>query len=83
MQPKMENSYKTEPFILVFKTNIACKNDVASLAPALNARLGNLKWSVDLHDVDHVLRIESVSPEVSGIIVMLNNAGFACEELLD
>ena len=79
----MENNYETEEFILVFKTNIKCKEEVKNLTPIMDSGFGNSKWSVDLSDVDSVLRIESIHSDTDKVIKMINNAGFACEELLD
>ena len=40
-------------------------------------------WTIDLNDIDRVLRVESYTPNVANVIALLNNAGFTCEELLD
>jgi hypothetical protein len=42
-----------------------------------------MKWSVDLSDIDNVLRIESDDPDHSRVIEIVRNAGFFCEELVD
>ena len=79
----MENKYETSCFILVFKTNINCNEDLRRLAPIMDSDFGNTKWSVDLSDVDNVLRIESTNPDTIIVIEKLVKAGFTCEELLD
>jgi hypothetical protein len=79
----MENKYRTTRFVLVFKTNIKCKDDVRCLAPILDSSIGITKWSVDLSDVDNVLRIESEHSDCEKVITLVTNAGYICEELLD
>ncbi len=79
----MENNYETEAFVLVFKTSVRCKEDVHYLAPVLDSDFGNSKWSFDLSDIDRVLRIETSNSRTDKVILMIKNAGFDCEELLD
>ncbi len=79
----MHYQYQPTGFILVFKTNIDCKDDVCFLTPILNSCIGIMKWSVDLSDIDNVLRIESDDPDHSRVIEIVRNAGFFCEELVD
>jgi hypothetical protein len=79
----MENNYGTSEFVLVFKTNINCHEDLRRLAPIMDSDFGSSKWSVDLSDVDNVLRIESTNCDTIMVIEKLVNAGFTCEELLD
>jgi len=79
----MENNYDTEEFVLVFKTNIKCKEDVRCLGPVMDSGFGNSKWSVDLSDIDNVLRIECTHSDTNKVIEIIENAGFTCQELLD
>ncbi len=79
----MNNDYEPSEFVLVFRTNIHCGEDLARLAPILNATYGNSRWSVDLSDVDRVLRIESANADAITVIEKVVAAGFICEELLD
>ena len=69
--------------ILVFKTDIHSRKKINALGPHLENIKGIIKWNVDLHDVDNVLRIEaaSISPEL--IEKKLQQAGYYCEELED
>ncbi len=55
--------------LLVFETNIKSKKKVKSLKPLFNTHSDILKWSVDLEDVDKVLRIEA-TPNLSEKEVM-------------
>lgn len=79
----MEINHKKAEFVLVFKTNIKCKEDVKWLTPTMDSKFGNSNWSVDCSDVDNVLRIECIHSDASKIIEVIKNAGFTCDELLD
>jgi hypothetical protein len=79
----MKNEFEPKQFILVFKTNIRCRNDIYFLTPFLNSGPGILRWSVDLTDVDNVLRIESAHADHKQVIEIVKNAGYSCEELTD
>jgi hypothetical protein len=67
--------------ILIFKTNIRTEFDKLRIKNVLDASHKVLKWSVDMEDVDHVLRVisDSLSPEQ--IISVLDYVGFECAEL--
>jgi hypothetical protein len=69
--------------ILVFKTNLHYKKHLKQVVPHLNELKGVIKWNLDFHDKDKVLRI--VSNDLSPRLVesTLKNAGYACEELPD
>ena len=69
--------------ILIFKTNIICKNDYNKIASILNTTKDILTWSIDIEDIDKVLRIESIQNNTQDIIITINQAGFICEELPD
>ncbi|MBV1924035.1 MAG: hypothetical protein KUG68_08415 [Flavobacteriaceae bacterium] len=55
--------------LLLFQTNIESRKKVALLTPMFNKHTEILKWSVDLEDIDHVLRIEA-TPSLSEIDVI-------------
>jgi hypothetical protein len=69
--------------ILVFKTNLQYKKNLKQVVPYLTELKGVIKWNIDFHDKDKVLRI--VSSDLSPRLVenTLKNAGYACEELPD
>ena len=69
--------------ILIFKTNISYKKHVAHIRPHLEAIPDVNRWTVDLHDVDKVLRIESNSLTPATIQHVVKQAGYCCEELPD
>ncbi|CAN5316023.1 hypothetical protein BH10BAC4_BH10BAC4_18610 [soil metagenome] len=78
-KPARENNHD----ILVFKTNILTHGDVEKIAPILSDQFRILKWTVDLNDIDKVLRIESQLLGPREIIEMILQAGYQCEELPD
>lgn len=69
--------------ILVFKTNVEDKKHVKKLFPVLRTLQGIMRWNVDLHDIDKVLRVEVVSLSPRSIEMTLQNAGYFCKELED
>lgn len=69
--------------ILVFKTNISRKKDLGIIEPVLSSHDPIIKWNVDMHDIDKILRVESTCNDTVEIIKMVNNAGYDCEELED
>ncbi len=68
--------------VLVFRTDIKSKKKVKAIKPHFNKLTLINKWSVDLEDIDNVLRIESAEPlrEVD-VINLVNECGFHCETL--
>jgi copper chaperone CopZ len=69
--------------IMIFKTNIADQKNVAEIQPHLEAIPGVQRITVDLHDIDKVLRIEASDLTSSHIQTVVQKAGFYCEELAD
>jgi hypothetical protein len=69
--------------ILVFKTDIRDRRRVTEVEQHIENIEGILKWNVDLHDKDNILRIEAetISPRI--IEQHLQQAGYYCEELED
>ncbi len=69
--------------VLVFATSVSAPQQVDSIKPLLSSRNGIAEWNFDLEDCDHILRVVSdgdLSPR--HIELLLNEAGFVCEELL-
>ena len=75
------NQFEKE--ILVFKTDLESEDRLERIKPFLDKHPGILKWNVDKHDVDKVLRIESENISPAVVITLVNEAGFLCEELPD
>jgi len=67
--------------IIVFKTNIKRKKQVAVLNQYLEDISGIVKWNVDLWDKDKILRIVSNSVSPRSVEQRLRSAGYFCEEL--
>ena len=67
--------------IIVFKTNIKRKKQVALLNQYLENISGIVKWNVDLWDKDKILRIVSNSVSPRSVEERLRSAGYVCEQL--
>jgi hypothetical protein len=77
---------KTHPMnmqILVFKTDLRDRERIAAAEPHLKNLDGIIRWNVDLHDCDHVLRIETRELSPREVEWQLKQAGYFCEELPD
>lgn len=70
--------------VLVFKSGINSESEIEMVAKVLEENSGIHRWSVDLEDIDKILRIESVD-ELSEweVVGMVKSAGIECEELPD
>jgi hypothetical protein len=68
---------------LVFKTNISTDQDLNIAAKILAQVNEILRWNVDRHDIDNVLRVEGRGIVPNDIIKIFRDAGFQCEELPD
>jgi hypothetical protein len=67
--------------ILVFKTNISSHSQKDSAKNVLDSIDHIEEWSIDMEDVDRVLRVVSRQPNSNEIINKLTNAGHECSEL--
>ena len=67
--------------ILVFKTNIVDKNQIPLIEKWLSRLSGIMKWNIDWHDKDRILRIESNRLQPEEVEMVLQRAGYYCEEL--
>ena len=69
--------------ILVFKTDITDPQQVLLIEPHLDNLQGVIRWNVDLHDCDKILRVvsDNISPRV--IEQHMLEAGHRCIELED
>jgi hypothetical protein len=52
-------------------------------APYLNKDQHIIEWSVDINDIDKVLRVVIQEGCPSEIVSLINDAGYQCEELTD
>ncbi|OQP42688.1 hypothetical protein A4D02_12255 [Niastella koreensis] len=80
---KLPTYIKRDLRVLVFKTNLVSAKDVHRISPLMGDTPGILRWNVDEHDIDNVLRIETSWLLPGDIIRVLTNAGYLCEELPD
>lgn len=69
--------------ILVFKTDLETEERLEAVKPFLDKHPGIFRWTVDRHDIDKVLRIESANVSADDVIDLLQQEGFLCEELPD
>ena len=69
--------------VLVFKTNLLSAKDIWHISPIMGETPGILRWNVDEHDIDNVLRIETARLLPEDIIRLVTGAGYICEELPD
>jgi hypothetical protein len=69
--------------ILVFKTDIIDRRQISSVELQLNQISGIIRWNVDLHDCDSILRVvsDNISPRL--IEQQMLEAGYYCSELED
>lgn len=65
----------------VFKTNISSDADVLKVKPLLDSIPNINAWSIDVEDIDCVLRIVAADIIKEKIINDINQLGFDCSEL--
>ncbi|WP_412984078.1 hypothetical protein [Pontimicrobium sp. IMCC45349] len=69
---------------LIFKTNIKDSKKLKQLKPLFNTHCNIVHWSIDLEDIDKVLRIvPNNSLKETEVISLIENEGFYCEVLTD
>ncbi|WP_456442496.1 hypothetical protein [Psychroserpens sp.] len=74
--------HKNNIRISIFKTNIETKDGVSIIKKLFSSDPRIKQWSVDLEDIDKVLRIEAIkSLSKKDIICFVIDKGFYCEEL--
>ena len=70
--------------VLIFQTDIKSKGKVKSIKPILNRHSDIIKWSVDLEDIDNILRIEATTElKEKEVIDIIKEKGFYIQPLLD
>ncbi len=70
--------------LLIFETDIKSKKKVKSLKSTFNKHNDILKWSIDLEDIDNVLKIEATTNITEAdIIDLVRIHGFYIETLAD
>ena len=70
--------------LLILKTDIKTKKKVKAVRSVFNNHPVINNWSIDLQDIDHVLRIEAQDDLTEKDIIRLAKAnGFYCDVLPD
>ena len=70
--------------LLIFKTNIQYKKNLKAVKKLFNAEPTIADWSVDIEDIDKVMRVESLGTlSEQDIIMLVNKLGLECESLAD
>jgi hypothetical protein len=70
--------------IIVLKTNISNIQMLLRIASALNALTGIKKWTIDIEDIDNVLRVEcSDELQEKDIKKLIQLKGFTADALPD
>jgi|TARA_R110000851_G_scaffold144049_1_gene283088 hypothetical protein len=68
--------------LLIFQTDIKSRNKVKSIEPILNNHSDILKWTIDLEDIDNVLRIEATTNLLEEeVIDLIKDKGFYIQTL--
>lgn len=68
--------------LFIFRTDIKTKKKVESIKPFLNSHSNIIKWSIDLEDIDNVLKVkftENLSEHE--LISAIKTRGFYCDVL--
>ena len=69
--------------LYILKTDIETRWEVEQVKAVLDTPQ-IYRWTVDIEDIDHVLRVEASSDsEEHDIIELVKNEGFLCEALPD
>jgi hypothetical protein len=74
---------KTQPCILIFKTDIKFQKDFKKIGSVLNDNPSITCWNVDRNDIDKVLRVVTTDINSTELINMVKKEGYFCEELPD
>lgn len=72
--------------IFIFKTRASAAEDLHTLGSVFDEFPQVKKWTLDLEDVDKILRVEVPEPSTllaSDVELAMQNAGFDCQELSD
>ncbi|NVK52562.1 MAG: hypothetical protein HWD85_06480 [Flavobacteriaceae bacterium] len=68
--------------LIILRTDIKTKKEVKKVKSFLNAHPQIINWSVDVEDIDNVLRIESTDQlRETQLIEHIKERGFYCEDL--
>jgi hypothetical protein len=79
LQPWPYTKDKEEMTVLVFTTSIQGFDEQSLVFDQLNDLLGSNNWTIDLDDVDKVLRVVGLYSNMEKIIRILNGHQFSCK----
>jgi cell fate (sporulation/competence/biofilm development) regulator YmcA (YheA/YmcA/DUF963 family) len=69
--------------LIILKTDIKTKKKAKKIKPLLNEHPIITNWSIDLEDIDNVLRIEAEDLlNENDVKRIINENGFYCEDLV-
>jgi copper chaperone CopZ len=67
---------------LKFKTSIKCSGCIAAVTPALNEKLGENNWNIELQTPEKVLTVATEQPvKAEEIVTVMQNAGYKAEKI--
>ncbi|MFC5047452.1 hypothetical protein ACFSTE_07010 [Aquimarina hainanensis] len=70
--------------LLIFCTDIKSRKKVRSISPTFNKHSDIINWSVDIEDIDNVLRIEATENlSEDDVINLVQTKGFFIQPLSD
>jgi hypothetical protein len=68
--------------LFILKTNINSDQGIRILSDVFNAKPFIMKWTVDMEDIDNVLKINCQSDvKEKEVIQLIESSGFSCEAL--
>lgn len=67
--------------LLILKSDICTKKDVAIVNQVFSKINAIRRWSIDLEDWEHVLKVEAFILSATNIAVILEQFGYQCAEL--
>ena len=69
--------------VLIFQTNIDSNQNIEAVQPLFNSNSHIIDWSVDIEDIDNVLRIEATDYlQETDVINLIGTQGFYCDDLV-
>ncbi len=78
------HNYKSPSKLLIFKTDIKTKKKVKRIKSFFDSHSSVIKWSVDIEDIDNVLKIEATTNLIEkDFINQIKALGFYCDALAD
>ena len=68
--------------LLILRTNIKSKKKLKKVKPILDNHPLIFQWTIDLEDIDNVLRLEASSDlNIKNVNDLIQDKGFYCEDL--